>query len=64
MILAIPIAWLTMDLWLQDFAYRIEVQWWVFLLAGLGAVGIPFFTVSFHSVKSALANPAQSLKSE
>jgi len=64
MLFAIPIAWLTTDLWLQDFAYRIQVQWWVFVLAGLGAVGIAFLTVSFQSVKAALANPAKSLKTE
>lgn len=64
MVLAIPIAWLTMDFWLQDFAYRIELQWWVFVLAGIGAVGIAFLTVSFQSVQAALANPAKSLKAE
>jgi len=64
MILATPIAYYTMNLWLQDFAYRIEVQWWVFVVAGMGAIGIAFLTVSFQSVKAALANPINSLKTE
>ena len=64
MLFATPIAYFTMDIWLQDFAYRIEVQWWIFVLAGIGAIGIAFLTVSFQSVKAALANPVKSLKME
>ncbi|MEM1121461.1 MAG: ABC transporter permease [Bacteroidota bacterium] len=64
MLLAAPIAWLTMDFWLKDFAYRIEVQWWIFAVAGIGAISIAFLTVSLQSVKAAFANPVKSLKSE
>ncbi len=53
-----------MDRWLADFAYRIEIQWWMFALAGLAAVVIAFLTVSFQSVRAALANPVKSLRSE
>ena len=63
-ILAWPLAWWTMNKWLQDFAYRINIQWWVFILAGAAAVLIAFITVSFQSVKAAIANPVKSLRSE
>jgi putative ABC transport system permease protein len=63
-VLAVPLAWYFMHSWLQDFAYRIELQWWVFALAGLGAVLIAFLTVGFQSVKAARANPVKSLRSE
>jgi putative ABC transport system permease protein len=63
-VLAVPLAWYFMRSWLQDFAYRIDLQWWVFALAGLGAVLIAFLTVGFQSVKAARANPVKSLRSE
>jgi len=63
-IIAWPLAWYAMNKWLQDFAYRINIQWWVFLLAGGAAILIAFFTVSFQSVKAAVANPVKSLRSE
>jgi putative ABC transport system permease protein len=63
-LLAAPLAWYAMNQWLQDFAYRIEIQWWVFAVAGLMAVMIAFFTVSFHSLKAAWRNPITSLKVE
>ncbi|SEM56877.1 putative ABC transport system permease protein [Mucilaginibacter gossypiicola] len=59
-----PLAWYLMNKWLQDFAYRISIQWWVLVLAGAGAVVIAIVTVSFQSVKAALANPINSLKNE
>ncbi|MDX2071968.1 MAG: permease prefix domain 2-containing transporter [Haliscomenobacter sp.] len=62
--IASPIAWYLMNQWLKDFAYRIEIQWWVFVLAGLIAVTVAFLTVSVQSVRSALANPVKSLRSE
>ncbi|WP_373553556.1 ABC transporter permease [Haliscomenobacter sp.] len=62
--IASPIAWYLMNLWLKDFAYRIEIQWWIFVLAGLIAVAVAFLTVSVQSVRSALANPVKSLRSE
>jgi putative ABC transport system permease protein len=63
-ILASPIAWFVMTKWLQDFAYRITIQWWVIAAAGAGALVIAFVTISFQSVKAALANPVDSLKNE
>ena len=63
-IIAIPIAWYLMNLWLADFAYRIEIQWWMFAAAGLLAVVIAFLTVGGQAVKAALTNPVKSLRSE
>jgi putative ABC transport system permease protein len=63
-VIATPIAWYAMSRWLQDFAYRIDVQWWVFVLAGLLALVIALLTVSFQSIKAALMNPVKSLRSE
>ena len=63
-VVASPLAWYLMKQWLQDFAYRIEIQWWMFVLAGALAVGIAFLTISFQSIKAALANPVKSLRSE
>jgi len=63
-IIASPIAWYATDVWLQGFAYRIDIGWWVFVLAGLLAVGIALFTVSFQSMKAAIRNPVESLRSE
>ena len=64
LVIAAPLAWYFMDKWLEDFAYRIEIQWTVFALAGVVAVGVAFLTVSFQSVKAALVNPVKSLRSE
>ena len=63
-IIAAPLAWLTMQQWLQGFAYRQSFQWWILALAGAGAVIIAFITISAQSFKAAMANPAESLKSE
>lgn len=63
-VIASPIAWWVMNQWLQDFAYRIEIQWWMFAVAGLLAIGIALATVSSYAVKAALANPADSLRNE
>jgi len=62
--IASPIAWYAMSKWLESFAYRIQIQWWVFALTGVLAVIIAFVTISFQSVKAALANPVKSLRSE
>ncbi|GAA0523525.1 ABC transporter permease [Chitinophaga japonensis] len=64
MIIAFPIAWYAMDRWLQDFAYRIHVEWWMFVLAGLLTAGIALLTVSFQSIKAAIINPVKSLRAE
>lgn len=63
-LIAFPLAWFAMNKWLQDFAYRITISWWVFALAGTTALVIAFATVSFQAIKAALANPVKSLRSE
>ncbi len=63
-VIASPVAWWTMNRWLADFAYSIDIQGWMFVAAGLTAVVIAFATVSFQSIKAALANPVKSLRSE
>ena len=63
-LISIPIAWFTMSNWLQDFAYRIEINWVVFIIAGIAAILIALVTVSFQAIKAALANPVDSLKTE
>ncbi|QHS57298.1 FtsX-like permease family protein [Mucilaginibacter sp. 14171R-50] len=63
-VIAIPVAWFAMDNWLQDFAYKVNIGWAVFLFAGGGATLIALATISIQSVKAALANPVKSLRSE
>jgi putative ABC transport system permease protein len=63
-VLACPVAWYAMSRWLQDFAYRINLDWWVFAMAGILALLIALLTVSFQSIKAALANPVKSLRNE
>lgn len=63
-VIASPIAWFGMHKWLQNFAYRIDIQWWVFALAGIIALLIALVTVSFQAIKAAMANPVKSLRSE
>jgi putative ABC transport system permease protein len=63
-IIASPIAWYVMHQWLQDFAYRIQISWWVFAMAGAAALIIALATVSFQAVKAALSNPVKSLRME
>lgn len=63
-LIASPLAWYGMRLWLQDFAYRVEMGWGVFVLAAVLSLLIAFFTVSFQSVKAAVSNPVRSLRSE
>jgi len=63
-LIASPIAWYAMNKWLQDFAYKVDISWWIFLLAGFMAVLIAFATVSFQAIKAAIANPIKSLRTE
>ena len=63
-IISIPIAWFAMNKWLQDFAYRIDIKWWMFLIPGLIAICIALITVCTQAVKAALANPVESLRTE
>ncbi|MEM6629296.1 MAG: ABC transporter permease [Bacteroidota bacterium] len=62
--IATPIGWYAMHRWLEGFAYGIKIEWWVFALAGIGAILMALLTVSAHSIKAALANPIESLKNE
>ena len=59
-----PVAWFAMNKWLQDFAYRIDVSWWIFAFAAFTALAIALITVSFQAVKAAFANPVKSLRTE
>jgi putative ABC transport system permease protein len=63
-VIAFPLGFYLMDKWLEDFAYKIEIQWWVFVVAGLATLIIALFTMSFKTIRSALANPVESLRSE
>lgn len=64
MLIAFPLSWLAMQQWLQHFAYKINISWWVFALVALATICIALFTVSFQSIKAALGNPVKSLRSE
>jgi putative ABC transport system permease protein len=63
-LIAWPTVWYFIYKWLQDYAFHIHIQWWIFVLAGLLSILIAFFTVSFQSIKAAVANPVKSLRSE
>jgi putative ABC transport system permease protein len=63
-LIASPIAWFIMHQWLMDFAYRINIEWWVFVLAGILAVAIALTTISLQAIRAALANPVRSLRTE
>jgi putative ABC transport system permease protein len=63
-VIASPIAWYIMNQWLQDFAYRTDISWWVFIIAGVTALLIALITVSFQAIKAAVSNPVKSLRTE
>ena len=63
-IIASPVAWYFMNNWLQDFAYRINIGWYIFLITGVAALLIAFITISFQSIKAAVANPVKSLRTD
>ena len=63
-VIAFPVAWWVMNKWLQDFTYRINISWWLFLAAGAAALLVALLTVSFQAVKAAIANPVKSLRTE
>jgi ABC-type antimicrobial peptide transport system permease subunit len=63
-IIASPIAWYFMHKWLQDYVYRINMSWWIFMVGGISAIIIALLTVSFQAIKAAIANPAKSLRTE
>ncbi|MEO1260278.1 MAG: FtsX-like permease family protein [Bacteroidota bacterium] len=64
LVIATPLAWYLMEQWLQDFAYSVDIEWWVFALAGAVAIAVAFLTVSYQSIKAAWVNPVDSLRSE
>jgi putative ABC transport system permease protein len=64
LVIATPVASYIMHNWLQDFAYRINISWWIFFAAGLLAVVIALATISFQAIKAAIANPVKSLRTE
>ena len=63
-IISVPVAWYASERWLNTFAYRIDLPVWIFILAGIFAIGIALVTVSYQSVKAALTNPVNSLRNE
>jgi ABC-type antimicrobial peptide transport system permease subunit len=63
-IIASPIAWYAMDIWLQGYSYRINIEWWVFIMAGSLSIIISLITVSYQAIKAAVANPVKSLRTE
>lgn len=63
-LVAVPGAWYGMNQWLEDFAYKTDLEWWIFIVAGLAALMIAFFTIASQSVKAAVTNPVDSLRSE
>jgi ABC-type antimicrobial peptide transport system permease subunit len=62
--IASPIAWYYMNQWLQDYAYRIEINWWLFAAGGMAAVLIALLTISFQAIRAARVDPVKSLRSE
>lgn len=63
-VIATPISWLAMHQWLQAFIYKVDIRWWMFVLAGVGALVVALFTISFQAIKAAVANPVKGLRSE
>lgn len=63
-VVASPLAWYSAHKWLEDFSYRIDIKWWVFVVAGIVAIGIALLTISVQAIKAALANPVKSLRTE
>ncbi|WP_342086958.1 ABC transporter permease [Dyadobacter sp. OTU695] len=63
-LIAVPLAWYSMNEWLENYQYRTEISWWIFVLAGAGALALTLATVSYQAIKAALTNPVKSLKME
>ena len=63
-VVAVPLSWWAMNSWLKDFAYRISINWWIFLLAGGLAMVIALVTISFQAIRSAVSNPVKNLRTE
>jgi len=63
-VISSPIAWYMSHIWLQDFAYRISIHWWIFIAAGAASLIVAWITVGIQALKAALMNPVKSLRSE
>jgi putative ABC transport system permease protein len=63
-VVSVPVAWYFINKWLENFAYRINIEWWMFALAGILVIAIALITMSFQAIKAAVANPAKSLRTE
>ncbi|MHA4739478.1 ABC transporter permease [Dyadobacter sp. MSC1_007] len=63
-LIAFPVAWWAVDKWLQEYAYHVNLEWWIFILAAALAVVIALLTVSYQSIKASLTNPLENLKSD
>jgi putative ABC transport system permease protein len=63
-LIAAPLSWYFINKWLEDYAYRINLEWWVFAISGSAAMVIAFTTVGYHAIKAAISNPIQSLRNE
>ncbi len=63
-LIATPIAWYFMHQWLQDFAYRTNIDWWIFLISSIIVLSIALLTISFQAIKTAIANPIKNLRTE
>jgi putative ABC transport system permease protein len=63
-LIAFPIAWWAMNKWLEDFPYRVNISWWIFVVAGIAALIIALITVSFQAIKAGITNPVKSLRTE
>lgn len=64
LIIAIPLSWYIIDLWLENFAYRVNIEWWTFALAGIIAIVLAIVTISFQSIKAARTNPIKAIRTE
>jgi len=63
-LIASPLAWWAMNIWLDGFAYRVEIHWWMFVLAGVLTIAIAMLTVGWQAARAAMANPVDSLRNE
>jgi putative ABC transport system permease protein len=63
-VVAVPLAWMGMHSWLQSFAYRVSLSWWIFMLAWVLSLTITMLTISFQAIRAARANPVKTLRSE
>jgi len=63
-IISVPLAWVGMNKWLDNFAYRTDISWWIFLLAGTSMIVVALLTLALQTIKAAIANPVKSLRTE